>query len=290
MQAAMANLCQAEEHWIELNGARMRYLRAGCGPSLLLIHGLLGYSFSWRFNLPALAQHFTVYAPDLVGVGLSERARGLDYRLAASAERMLTFLDLLGIESVDVLGTSHGGGVAVHMAALEGARGQRRIGRLVLVAPINPWSRHGRLWAPTVASAPGRYLFRHLFSRLRPLHPLAHARMYGDRRRIPAGTAEGYLKPLRIPGTLDTLLEIAGGWNADLDSLEQAFNSAAGVPALVIWGDRDRAVTVKSAPEVGARFRSAELVVMKGAGHLPYEETPEEFNRLLLEFLLKAAA
>jgi len=54
----------------------MRYLSAGSGPPLLLVHGLLGYSFSWRFTIPALAQHATVYAIDLLGTGFSDRPPG----------------------------------------------------------------------------------------------------------------------------------------------------------------------------------------------------------------------
>ena len=44
-----------EECWMDVDGARMRYLRAGSGPPIVLLHGLLGYSFSWRYALPALA-------------------------------------------------------------------------------------------------------------------------------------------------------------------------------------------------------------------------------------------
>ncbi len=58
-----------EECWMEIDGARMRYLRAGSGPPLILLHGLLGYSFSWRFTMPALAPYATIYAPDLLGSG-----------------------------------------------------------------------------------------------------------------------------------------------------------------------------------------------------------------------------
>jgi len=68
-----------EECWMELDGARMRYLRAGSGPALILLHGLLGYSFSWRFTIPALARYATVYAPDMLGAGFSDRPTGLDH-------------------------------------------------------------------------------------------------------------------------------------------------------------------------------------------------------------------
>jgi len=56
-----------EECWMDLDGARMRYLRAGSGQPLILLHGLFAYSFSWRYALPALAPYATLYAPDKIG-------------------------------------------------------------------------------------------------------------------------------------------------------------------------------------------------------------------------------
>ena len=139
-------------------GHRMRYLRLG--PTtvaearhtpLLLIHGLLGYSFSWRHNLEAFARERTVYTVDLAGTGYSDRpGRGaLDLSLAATARRMLDFISALGIRQLDLLGTSHGGALALMMCALSEAANpqldQRLIRRLVLVAPTNPWSQAGRI-------------------------------------------------------------------------------------------------------------------------------------------------
>src|ERR1019366_4191143 len=65
-----------EEHWLEFADGRMRYLKAGSGPALILIHGLMGYSFSWRFTIPALAPHATVYAIDNPGAGVSPATDG----------------------------------------------------------------------------------------------------------------------------------------------------------------------------------------------------------------------
>src|ERR1700730_7929498 len=67
------------EWWMDLDGARMRYLRAGSCRALILLHGLLGYSFSWRYTMPALARYATVYAPDMLGAGFSDRPAGLDH-------------------------------------------------------------------------------------------------------------------------------------------------------------------------------------------------------------------
>src|SRR5579872_5105975 len=132
-----------EDHWITLDGARIRYLRTGSGPALLLFHGLLGYSFSWRYALPALAGKATVHAVDMLGVGFSDRPLGLDACLRANADRLLRFLDAVGVERCDLLGTSHGGAVAMMTASLA----PDRIRRLILVAPVNPWSRRGERMA-----------------------------------------------------------------------------------------------------------------------------------------------
>src|SRR5271156_4437807 len=119
-----------------LDGARMRYLRAGSGPALILLHGLMGYSFSWRYTMPALAPYATVYAPDMMGAGFSDRAGGIDHSMRGTAKLLLQFVERLGISSFDLLGTSHGGAVTM-MAAAEclGGNTRLRLRRLVLVAP-----------------------------------------------------------------------------------------------------------------------------------------------------------
>src|SRR5258708_11916560 len=138
----------------------MRYLKAGSGRALILIHGLMGYSFSWRFTLPALAAHATVYAIDNLGAGLSPANEGMDCSARATAERVLEFADALRITDFDLLGTSHGGGVAIMVAAVcaegraEGraARSDVRVKRPVLLAPINPRSPHCTPLAPLLGS------------------------------------------------------------------------------------------------------------------------------------------
>src|SRR6202007_1443563 len=97
-----------EERFATVDGGRMRYLLAGSGPRLILLHGLMGYSFSWRFNIPVLSKHATVYAVDQLGTGFSDRPAQLDCCLHAAARRLLEFLNAVGVTSFDLLGTSHG--------------------------------------------------------------------------------------------------------------------------------------------------------------------------------------
>jgi pimeloyl-ACP methyl ester carboxylesterase len=276
---------QIEERWLELPEGRMRYLQAGSGPAIILIHGLMGYSFSWRFTIPALAPHATVYAIDNLGAGLSTAADGADRALRATAERVLQFVDALGILQFDLLGTSHGGGVAIMTAALCTERKDNRLQRLILVAPVNPWSPHGKRLAPFVGSPAGSILFRNTIERWRWLDQLWLRRLFGDEARIPADSLEGYRMPVRKNHGFRHGWLIVKNWTADLAELQAALPKIRDYPTLLIWGTKDRAVDFRSAEALRQNFRDVRLVAFDGVGHLPYEEAPAEFNRALIEFL-----
>jgi len=293
-----------EECWMDFDGARMRYLRTKSpllakdarngaptvlpGPALILLHGLLGYSFSWRFTMPALAPYATVYAPDMLGAGFSDRPAGIDHSMRGTAQRVLRFIAGLGITSFDLLGTSHGGAVAMFAAGecLDGSS-RLRLRRLVLVDPVNPYSAHGRRMAPFFGSSFGAGLFRATIARTGFSYPYWHSRMYGDRRRIPPDALAGYMAPMTKPGLCEHALSIVRTWTQDLRELETVLPRLASVPTLLMWGSEDTAVYVSSAEPLRKFFPNSELIVLPGIGHLPYEECPEEFNRALLEFLTK---
>ena len=274
-----------EERWLELPDGRVRYLKAGSGPALILIHGLMGYSFSWRFTIPALAPHATVYAIDNLGAGLSPANEGMDCTVRASAERVLQFAEALGIRDFDLLGTSHGGGVAIMVAAICSERSDPRLHRLVLVAPVNPWSPHGKRFAPFLGSACGSMLFRNTIERWRFLDYLWLRRLFGDGSRIPPDSLDGYRMPVLKNHGFRHGSRIVRNWTADLAELEKALPKIRDYPTLLIWGTKDRAVHFESAEPLRRNFRDVRLVAFEGVGHLHYEEAPEDFNRALIDFL-----
>jgi pimeloyl-ACP methyl ester carboxylesterase len=277
---------EVEERWMDIDGARMRYLRAGSGPPLILLHGLLGYSFSWRYTMPALVPYATVYAPDMMGAGFSDRPAGLDHSMRGNARRLLRFVERLGISSFDLLGTSYGGAVAM-MAAAECLRNNSslRVRKLVLVAPVNPFSPHGKNLAPFFGSNFGSACFRFVAPQMSFLYPYVHARLYGDRDRIPAEALEGYTAPLAKPGLFEHPLSIVRTWTKDLRELQAALPKLASVPVLLLWGGKDPAVYASSAPSLAKHFPNSTLTIFPEIGHLPYEECPDQFNRALIEFI-----
>ncbi|HKW65692.1 MAG TPA: alpha/beta hydrolase [Terriglobales bacterium] len=288
MSSRMPPSCAApeagiHEHWAEIEGHRMRFLHGGTGPPLLLVHGLLGYSFSWRFNLPVLAKRFTVFAPDLMGAGFSERVPGMDCSMAAIAGRLLQFLQGQGIEAFDLLGTSHGGAIAMMLAAL--ATPSNAVRRLILVDPAHPWSRPRPILIKLLSQRAGSALFRASLPVIRLTHEHYLRRMYGDPRRISPGTAEGYKAVLANSNAYEYPLCIVRCWREDMRKLEAALPRIAGIPTLLMWGSRDRVISPRTAAQLQRQFRDCRLLMLEGVGHLPYEETPEEFNRAVLDFL-----
>ncbi len=274
-----------EECWAEVEGVRYRYLAGGEGPPLVFLHGLLGYSFSWRLTLPYFAQWFRVIAPDLPGSGFSDRSAKLDASLRGTASLALEFLAGIGVEDFHLVATSRGGGVAMRMAALAGEQGHQRVQSMVLSAPINPWSPVGKLTARVLSHPLGLSLFRRATG-LIDAHALEWlGTMYGDASRIPPGTIEGYRAPFLITGGWDNGLAILRTWHADLKELELVLPQIARIPTLLVWGSKDNRVLASSAKQLQSGLGECQLVMMPGVGHLPYEEVPGEFNRVVGEFL-----
>jgi pimeloyl-ACP methyl ester carboxylesterase len=72
-----------------------------------------------------------------------------------------------------------------------------------------------------------------------------------------------------------------------MSKLEGVLRQVREIPALLLWGDRDRAVSLESGDLLRRYFKQSELVVLPCTGHLPYEECPEVFSRLVNSFLVK---
>jgi pimeloyl-ACP methyl ester carboxylesterase len=225
----------------------------------------------------------------MMGSGFSDRPRGIDHSMRGTAKRLLQFVERLGISSFDLLGTSHGGAVAM-MAAAECLSGKSmlQVRRLVLVAPVNPYSAHGRRLAPFFGSRLGAALFRIAIARMSFLYTYVHSRLYCQ--YIPPEALAGYVAPLAKPGLFEHALSIVSTWTEDLRELERTLPRLAGIPTLLMWGSEDSAVYASSAAPLAKYFPNSRLIIFPKIGHLAYEECAEEFNRELIDFLRLDAA
>lgn len=256
--------------FVEAGGLRWHVQVAGAGPVLLLVHGTGGATHSWRALAPLLAADFTVVAPDLPGHGFTAAARPAALSLPGMAAGLSALLDALGLRPEIAAGHSAGAAVLAQMA-LEG-----RIAPRALVAfngaflPFKGVA--GRLFPPMA-----RLLA------MNPFVPRAVARG-ADSRTVdrllggigssldPAGRAL-YRRLFASPGHVEGALGMMAAW--ELAPLARALPALRPHLALAV-GEADRAVPPADAREVAARVPGAEVIVMKGLGHLAHEERPEE--------------
>src|ERR671917_2646993 len=101
-----------DEWQVDLHGHRVIYRIAGSGPPVVLIHGMVNSSRHWERVALALADRYTVIAPDLIGHGDSATPRG-DYSLGAHAAVIRDVLSAIGVDRASIVGHSLGGGVAM---------------------------------------------------------------------------------------------------------------------------------------------------------------------------------
>jgi 4,5:9,10-diseco-3-hydroxy-5,9,17-trioxoandrosta-1(10),2-diene-4-oate hydrolase len=274
---------QIQRHSVQVDGHRMHYLKAGTGPDLILLHGLLGTASTWEPTLPGLAEESTIFAVDALGIGESERVLGIDATLEAQASRIVEFMDACGIRCADFLATSHGGAVALMLAA----RYPAQVRNLLLHAPANPFSRLADPLVRFYLSGLGIWFAHRVTGLPQPMQALALGRMYGDPTQLRDGSLGKYINSLRVPGTVAYVLSILRTWFDDMGKLELALQHIRQFPTLLLWGDRDRAVSLESAQQLQRCFDRVEFAELPGTGHLPYEECPETLARLVNSFLVR---
>jgi pimeloyl-ACP methyl ester carboxylesterase len=272
-----------EEAFIDVSGTRVRYLHAGTGKPVLLIHGLIGCSENWQNNIEALAGNASVYAIDLINMGKSQRVAGLNPGLTATADRIIAVMDSLGLDRTDIVAHSHGGAVALMLAALY----PKRVRRLVLFAPANPYSRSSDVMVQTYSTCWGSLLAWMLPYLPAPMQRMALGSMYGGSDRVVDRCLQEIVVGLRNPLTLCHVLSIVRCWCAEMVKLETAIRLVKRFPILLVWGDRDCTVSLSSAFQLRGKLRASRLIVLPGHGHSVFEENPEESNRIMLDWLTR---
>jgi 4,5:9,10-diseco-3-hydroxy-5,9,17-trioxoandrosta-1(10),2-diene-4-oate hydrolase len=269
-----------EEAFVDVAGARVHYLHAGSGRPMLLIHGLVGSSRNWRNNIDALARHASVYAIDLVNMGKSQRVGGLDPGLRATANRIIAVMNALELADADIVAHSHGGAVALMLAALH----PTRVRRLVLFAPANPYCRSADPIVRTYSTPWGGFLAAALPYLPTPIQRIALGEMYGGSDRVVDSCLREVVDGLRNRDTLRHVLCIIRCWFPERAKLKAALGRVK-IPTLLVWGDRDCTVSLSSAFKLNRRLSGSDLIVLPGGGHAIFEETPKQANRIVLEWL-----
>jgi len=264
---------------INLDGKPTHYIKTGDGPPLLLIHGFFGHALVWRLNIQALSEHFTVYAPDLWGLGYSTR-EPLDYGWKLYSRQIKLFVNAMGIEKCCIGGLSMGGGIAIQFTNDYPEMVEKLFFVDPAVFPQKKTIKDGVFAWPVV----GPFLLNLPNDKLRK--KVMGDKFYSDVKLI---TEEGYKATTwhhKIKGTTEVLRTILK--SGFIGQLEPGVEELAekSIPALITWGAKDMACTVKNAPKMQSLLKGSELEIFENAGHLPNVEEPDRFNARVIDFLL----
>ena len=263
-----------------VNGVLTRVLAAGSGADhLVLVHGVGARCDRWRRNVDVLAAAgWNVHAFDLPGHGLAQKGGGPDYSVPGYARFVDGFLDLIGARTAVLVGTSLGG----HTVATLACDRPERVRALVLVGSIGliPWGPERR------GETRGRLRDTSRSSIENKLRLLVH-----DQDLVTDDWLREEFLINNSPGAAESFAAIAD-YIADRIDDDVAGPRLAGLhggpPVLLIWGAEERAVPLETGQAAHRLIPGSELAVIGSASHAPYFERPDEFNRVLLEFLDRA--
>lgn len=258
---------------VPVGGRRLHVVDVGEGPPVLLLHGFLHASWTWRRTIAALARTHRVIAPDLPGAGWSDRGGDLGLEALTGAIRDLQ--DGLGVGPFELaVGNSLGGAVLLRLLLEEPARARR----LALVSSLGP-----RLNVPDLPLAALRASLLEPLFRFTAGNPAFVRRALGllAYRRVPVcdEVLDGF-RPLARPGSHIAACDMARGVKPGTAWLEPRLSGLA-VPASILWGAGDRVLPLRYGRTLAGLLRGADLEVWDDCGHCPQEEDPARFEAWL---------
>jgi pimeloyl-ACP methyl ester carboxylesterase len=255
------------------SGVRLRYTDIGLreGEVALFLHGYSDSSFSFTPILGAMPPDLRLVIPDARGHGGSDRPSG-EYSPDVFAIDALSLLDSLNIAAATVVGHSLGTFVAQRMAAIA----PERVKRLVLVSG-----------AATARSRAVDALQADVSELTDPVDPAFVREFQASTMHRPVPTR--FLEAI----IAESLKLEAHVWKAVLKGMmERPFFTEPGricCPVAILWGEHDAIFGMADQRELLRRIPHAELHVLKGVGHAPHWEAPDEFALVLRSVLSQAA-
>jgi 3-oxoadipate enol-lactonase len=272
---------------VTVGDVELYYEEHGSGDPLLLIMGLAADSTAWLFQLPAFAERYRTIVFDNRGVGRSSKPAG-PYRIATMADDAAGLLDALGISRAHVVGVSMGGMIAQELALQhpEKVRGlvlactypepddEIRRGRESSMAQLGVGA--GGATSIDLAAIDPMMLFQTLLPRV--------------------------FSPTFLQNQLPTLMQLFGGalqWGFSVEAIMAQVDAVMGhkatdrlgtisSPTLVLTGDADLLIPCANSDVIASKIPGARLTKIPGGTHGFNFETPDLFNREVLDFLATA--
>jgi 2-hydroxy-6-oxonona-2,4-dienedioate hydrolase len=250
-------------------GAKINYLEAGVGPTVILIHGLADDTEVWKESVAPLATRNRVIVIDQIGFGRSDKPL-ISYRTATFVDYFAGFMDELKISKATLVGNSLGGWVAAAYAA----KYPQRVEKLVLVGAAG--------YADVVKLLP-MPIDALRFSSREAMRPLLAAAFHDQ--KLAGDENINFLMAQRVAnGDGHTIGQFVDSMKRGEDFLDGRLSKLQ-MPTLIIWGRSDRLTPLQLGERFHREIKGSKLEIIDQCGHMPQQECPQSFNALLTRFL-----
>ncbi len=280
VQAAIRRKGRLVRKTVRVGDIEWPYLEGGPkdGEVVVLVHGFGADKDHWSMAAPHITDRYRLIAPDLPGFGENDLSLARSYRIKAQADRLVEFLDALGIEKCHLGGNSMGGFIALQ-AALDHPD---RLKSLTLVNNAGVVGSSDSELQQAVAAGENPLVMRELGDVDGLMAFVMH-----KARAIPGRFKKVmFHEAKRREALRDKLFE-----DIILDALEAPATDRLGevqTRTLIIWGKHDRVIDVSCVPVLEQGIKDAQAVVFDHVGHLPMMEDPEAFAKAHIGFLARA--
>ena len=251
---------------------QLHFKESGQGRAVILLHGMLGSSDNWHFIALRLAESFQVFALDQRNHGQSPHSDEMNYRLMAADAN--EFMAARGLESASVVGHSMGGKTAMQFAL----QFPNRVEKLIVadVAPRAYAPAHEKIFTALLAldlkSLSSRQAIEDALATEIPNLVLRRFLLKNLGRNV----AGGFFWKMNLRGSAENYLQLREPLSAPVPFAK---------PALFIRGGKSNYINPQDKPKIRELFPQSQIQTMTTAGHWVHADQPEEFLRLVLDFL-----
>lgn len=261
------------------SGPKVRYLRTGQGPALVLLHSIRTQLDLFQRVIPKLTDRFTVYAFDYPGFGWSDIVPGADYREPAMRGHVVNFIERLDLRDITLAGESLGATLALTTAAVLGDR----VKQVVAFNPYDylPGVERANLLASVIIKSVRAPLIGPIFAAMESPATLAGILKGGfyDARRLPADFIDELAKGGKRPGYSNVARAVYRGLPSYVAA--RSYYAQIDVPVTLVYGDHDWSRPAEREAN-RTRIKRAKMVVLKDASHIASLERPDEFARIII--------
>ncbi len=276
-----------KEGFAHVNGIKLHYVEEGSGETVVLLHGFPEFWYGWRKQIPVLAQHYRVLAPDMRGYNLSDKPPHVnDYRMELLASDIAEFIKAMGVEKAIVVGHDWGAAVAWATAALFPEAVSKlailnvphpaEMKRAFLGFNLKQWLRSWYIFFFKLPVIPEKVVGTERFFRN------TFGNMSMNKQAFTAADIAAYVQAYQQPGAIQSAINY---YRATIRHFNAPALPKVKAPVLMLWGEHDKAL----GKELTYRTRDyceLEPIILydPNSGHFVQHDNPDWVNEKLLKF------